>query len=127
MNSFTFNGISSADMGLIVENKDIYSLPARDISLVSVPGRNGDVIIDNNRWQNVTISYTVGIKNIKFVAWATCCSIPIIKVRRNIKIVPPPIPVPLTIPEIKPINVSNIIINLLSVSALYNHFIWCIY
>lgn len=65
MNSFTFNGISSADMGLIVENKDIYSLPARDISLVSVPGRNGDVIIDNNRWQNVTVSYSVGIKDIK--------------------------------------------------------------
>ena len=64
MNSFTFNSISSVDMGLIVESKDIYSMPARDISLVSVPGRNGDVLIDNNRWQNVTISYTVGIKNI---------------------------------------------------------------
>ena len=31
----------------------------------------------------------VGIKNIKFVAWATCCSIPNINVRKNIKIVPP--------------------------------------
>lgn len=64
MNSFTFNGRSSAEMGLIIEDKEIYSLPARDINLVSVPGRNGDVIVDNNRWLNITVSYTVGIKNI---------------------------------------------------------------
>lgn len=36
----------------------------------------------------------VGTKNIKFVACATCCSISIRNVRRNINIVPPPIPVP---------------------------------
>ncbi|MDO4362959.1 MAG: hypothetical protein Q4C99_00390 [Clostridia bacterium] len=65
MNSFTFNGKSSADFGLIIDSKEIYSSPKRDMSLVSVSGRNGDVIIDNNRYTNVTVSYTVGIKNIK--------------------------------------------------------------
>ena len=48
----------------------------------------------------------VGIKNIKFVAWAMCCSIPHIDVNKKIKIVPPPIPVPLTMPETIPINIS---------------------
>ncbi len=64
MNSFTFNGKSSADFGLIIDSKQIYSSPKRDISAVSVSGRNGDVLIDNNRYSNVTVTYTVGIKDI---------------------------------------------------------------
>ena len=47
----------------------------------------------------------VGIKKIKFVACAPCCSIPHKKVNKNINIVPPPIPVPLTMPETSPINI----------------------
>ena len=50
----------------------------------------------------------VGIKKIRFVACAMCCSIPKINVSKNISIVPPPIPVPLTIPEISPVNISGI-------------------
>ena len=65
MNSFTFNGTSSADFGLYVSKKEIYSGPARDVSFHSIPGRSGDVLIDNNRYENVTVSYTVGIKDIK--------------------------------------------------------------
>lgn len=65
MNSFTFNGQSSADFGLIISKKKIYSAPAQDISFVSVPGRNGDVLIDNNRYENVNVSYTVSLKSLK--------------------------------------------------------------
>lgn len=65
MNSFTFDGKSSTDFGLVIESKEIYSSPKRDLSMVSVSGRNGDVIIDNNRYTNMTVSYTVGIKDIK--------------------------------------------------------------
>lgn len=70
MNSFIFNGQSSADFGLIISQKDIYSAPARDQSFVSVPGRNGDVIVDNNRYENATVYYTVGCKDIKNKATA---------------------------------------------------------
>ena len=65
MNSFTFNGKSSADFGLYISEKKIYSIPARDVTFHSVPGRSGDVLIDNDRYENVTVSYTVGLKNIK--------------------------------------------------------------
>ena len=65
MEHFTFNGKSSEDFNLIISEKNIYSAPARDISYQSVPGRNGDVIIDNNRFENISISYTVGCKDIK--------------------------------------------------------------
>lgn len=64
MNAFTFNGQSSDNFGLFISKKDIYSAPARDQNFVSVPGRNGDVLIDNNRYENVNISYTVGCKNV---------------------------------------------------------------
>ena len=72
MNSFSFNNQSSANFGLYVSGKDIYSAPAYDQQFVSVPGRNGDVIIDNGRYNNIDVSYTCyckdlssNIKNIK--------------------------------------------------------------
>ena len=65
MNSFTFNGKSSAEFGLYISEKNIYSIPARDVNFHSVPGRSGDILIDNGRYENVIVSYTVGLKNIK--------------------------------------------------------------
>lgn len=60
MNSFTFDGINSLEtFDLYISEKNIYSAPERDMTFTSVPGRNGDVIIDNGRYQNASISYTV--------------------------------------------------------------------
>lgn len=70
MQYFTFNGQSSSDFGLVISKKDIYSAPASDVSFVSVPGRNGDVLIDGNRFNNVTVSYDVALKDIKSRATA---------------------------------------------------------
>ena len=64
MNYFSFNNLSAADFGLYVAEKDIYSAPAYDQQFVSVPGRNGDVVIDNGRYNNVDISYTCYCKNL---------------------------------------------------------------
>lgn len=65
MESFTFNGQAASDFGLLVSDKDIYFAPARDVSFVSVPGRNGDVLIDNNRYENINVSYTVSFRQLK--------------------------------------------------------------
>lgn len=35
----------------------ISSAPERDVSIVAVPGRNGEVVIDNNRFKNKTVQY----------------------------------------------------------------------
>ena len=64
MNSFSYNNLSSASFGLIVADKDIHSAPAYDQQFVSVPGRNGDVIIDNGRYQNIDVSYTCYCKDL---------------------------------------------------------------
>ena len=59
MSYFFFNGYYSYEMGLIVEEKSIYNGPQPDFELISVPGRDGDVILDHGRYRNVEVSYTV--------------------------------------------------------------------
>ena len=61
----------------------------------------------------IVATIDVGIKNIKLLAWATFWSIPVKHTSIVISIAPPPIPIPLTIPEIMPIKPSNISKNLL--------------
>ena len=48
----------------------------------------------------------VGIKKTKFVAWATCWFSPKNNESISISMVPPPIPNPLTIPDIVPVSIT---------------------
>jgi len=59
INWFEFNGVRSDTHELLIAEKNIYSAPQRDIEMVHVPGRNGDVMIDKGGWNNVDVSYTV--------------------------------------------------------------------
>ena len=56
-----FKGINSLDLCLLIKSKQSYDAPARDKTLKSVPGRNGDLIIDNGRYKNIQIKYTLSI------------------------------------------------------------------
>lgn len=38
-----------------------YSAPRRSVEVINVPGRNGDLIIDNGRYENITATYTVAV------------------------------------------------------------------
>lgn len=58
MNFFTYNGQSSADFGLHIESKNVFSAPAFDATFQAIPGRNGDLIISNNRFANASVSFT---------------------------------------------------------------------
>ncbi len=58
MNSFTFNGHSSEELGVRIQSKNTYSSGKRDLSLVSIPGRDGDLVNSNGRYANSTVSYT---------------------------------------------------------------------
>ena len=59
MSFFYYNGYYSNEMGLIVEEKSIHNGPQPDFELISVPGRDGDVVLDHGRYKNVEVSYTV--------------------------------------------------------------------
>ena len=55
MIQFTYNGISSADMGIRIQSKSIYSAPKYDISSVSIPGRDGELLVPSGRFSNATV------------------------------------------------------------------------
>lgn len=63
LNSFTFDGVSSEHFGLYINHKNIYVSPKRSQEIISVPGRDGDLIFDNGNYENVTISYTCSLTN----------------------------------------------------------------
>ncbi len=61
MSYFIYNGVNSLDMGLRIQRKNVFSAPKRDLNFKSINGRNGDLILSNNRYENVDVSYTVFI------------------------------------------------------------------
>lgn len=59
--SFTFNGVNSDDMGLIVERYPSRPFPTRKVDSYSIIGRSGDLLIEQDAWSNVTQEYEVFI------------------------------------------------------------------
>lgn len=59
VNTFTFNGVSSATHGVYVGGQGTYGAPQRDVTKVTIPGRNGDLIRDNGRWLNAEVPYNI--------------------------------------------------------------------
>lgn len=59
INSFTFNGISSEALGLYVGGQNTFNAPLRDVTKVSIAGRNGDLVRDNGRFLNVQVAYNI--------------------------------------------------------------------
>ena len=52
-----------ATYGLVVDGASTWPKPERDVEYIHVPGRNGDILMDNGCWQNVEITYSFLIKD----------------------------------------------------------------
>lgn len=59
MGNLKFNGKSTEELGLVIQTPPSYTFPERDMSSVHVPGRNGDLYIDNKCYQNAERSYAI--------------------------------------------------------------------
>lgn len=57
---FEYNGIDSRDLGVYIRTKQAYDKPQRDMSIISVPGRDGDLVIDNGSYKNLDM--TLGLR-----------------------------------------------------------------
>jgi len=64
MNYFDFDGFRSDTAGLLVERRRTLGLPQRDVDKISIPGRNGDVLIDHGSYQNVRVMYDCAARDI---------------------------------------------------------------
>lgn len=56
-NSIIFGGIDSADFGIYISGEGVFNAPKRDIEMIDVPGRNGEIAIDQGRWENIEVIY----------------------------------------------------------------------
>lgn len=56
-NQFYFDGHACGEFNIICSNGGTYDAPERDVTVVEVPGRNGDLTIDNGRWRNMAVTF----------------------------------------------------------------------
>ena len=56
-NVLTYGDISSSDYDIFIGQETIYNVPERAVEVVSVPGRNGALTIDQGHYENVSIEY----------------------------------------------------------------------
>ena len=61
LNHFTYNGKSTGELGLLVSGINIYGAPSRIVEKVTIPYRNGDLLIDTGAYSNYILAYEVCI------------------------------------------------------------------
>lgn len=62
MHFFLFDGRSSRDFGIYISGSGTFNAPERDVEKVSIPGRNGDLLIDNGRFKNIEVTYPAFVR-----------------------------------------------------------------
>lgn len=56
-NYFTFGEYDSRDFGVFITRDGVYNAPRRVYRQIQVPGRNGDLMIDEGRFENIDVTY----------------------------------------------------------------------
>lgn len=56
-----FDGFDLADYNVFITGEAVYNAPERDVEIVSIPGRNGDLITDNGRFKNIEVTYPANL------------------------------------------------------------------
>ena len=57
MHNIYFNGKAGKDCNLFASGEATFDAPEKEVQRVSIPGRNGDILISQNRYKNVTVRY----------------------------------------------------------------------
>ena len=57
IHTLTYNGTKSSDLGVFVTGSGSFDAAEFDVDKYEIPGRNGDLILSNNRYKNVEITY----------------------------------------------------------------------
>lgn len=60
-NLFVFDGKSSKEFGIALTGSGVYDAPKRDYDSISIPGRNGNITLDNGRYNNITLTYKANV------------------------------------------------------------------
>lgn len=57
----TFDGESSKNYGIYITGSAVFNAPARDVEMVTIPGRNGTFALDRGRFENIEVTYPAGL------------------------------------------------------------------
>lgn len=58
-----YNGQRSDTLGIFVSGKGAYDAAEFDYTAQSVPGRNGDILLSNGKYKNITVTYPAFVPN----------------------------------------------------------------
>ena len=53
----------STTYGVYVDSSMSYDTPAKNVDVISIPGRSGDLVVDYNTFQNIVVTYPCFIKD----------------------------------------------------------------
>lgn len=61
MEYLNFGGIDSSIYGVYISSGGAFNAPERAVELIQIPGKNGSIIIEQGRYENISITYPAGI------------------------------------------------------------------
>ena len=59
--TLTFDGESSRTYGVYITGEAVYNAPEREVEMISIPGRSGQLALDKGRFENIEVTYPAGI------------------------------------------------------------------
>lgn len=59
--TFTLDGESSSDYGVYLTGEGVFNAPERSVEMVEIPGRNGSFALDKGKFENISVTYRVGM------------------------------------------------------------------
>lgn len=57
LNYLTYDGFDSRDFGVFISGEGAFDAPARRGEMISIPGRNGSLFMDEGVFENITVEY----------------------------------------------------------------------
>lgn len=59
MGYLKFNNVSTEDLGVVIQTPPLYEFAVRKVEVISIEGRNGDVILESDAYNNVNREYNL--------------------------------------------------------------------
>lgn len=57
LNKLTFDGVDSSSFGVFISGEGAFDAPARRGEMISIPGRNGSLFMDEGVFENIVVEY----------------------------------------------------------------------
>lgn len=55
--NLTFGDVSITDFDVYISGEGLFNAPKKDVESINIPGRNGALLIDNGRYENIEVTY----------------------------------------------------------------------